>query len=109
MNKRVMVCGVDCHPGDENCNNYCNNDKSRPMADYPPEATSETQPPKETGGDREKIDAARYRWLRRQPWVKVPGLHAWGADLDKAIDAARNDAPVPANAKVTGAEGVRVD
>jgi len=43
--------------------------------------------------DAEKIDAARYRWLKRQPWVKTKGIHAWGALLDNAIDEARHDAP----------------
>jgi len=23
MGKQVMICGVDCHPCDENCNGYC--------------------------------------------------------------------------------------
>jgi len=38
-------------------------------------------------------DAARYRWLKRQPWVKTAGIHAWADALDSAIDAARHDAP----------------
>ena len=41
MNMKVMVCGVDCHPGDENCNNYCNHDTSKPMSDHPLAATPE--------------------------------------------------------------------
>lgn len=41
MIQKVMVCGVDCLPGGANCNNYCNHDKSKPMANSPPEATSE--------------------------------------------------------------------
>ncbi len=41
----------------------------------------------------ESKDAARYRWLRRQPWVKTKGIHAWGELLDNAIDEARHDAP----------------
>ena len=53
----------------------------------------------------ESKDAARYRWLKRQPWVKTKGIHAWGALLDDAIDEARNDAPDETpNAGVTGAE-----
>jgi len=32
-----MVCGVDCHPGDANCNNYCNMAPQKgPMADKAP-------------------------------------------------------------------------
>jgi hypothetical protein len=34
---RVMVCGVDCHPGDSVCNNYCNKAPQKgPMAKEPP-------------------------------------------------------------------------
>ena len=33
---KVYVCGVTCHPGDENCNNYCNMAPQKgPMADAP--------------------------------------------------------------------------
>lgn len=33
----VLVCGVDCRPGDANCNNYCNRAPQKgPMAAYPP-------------------------------------------------------------------------
>lgn len=32
----VRVCGQTCHPGDENCNNYCNSAPDKgPMADSP--------------------------------------------------------------------------
>ena len=43
MKKKIMLCGVDCKAGDANCNNYCNHDTSRPMADHPPAATKEQQ------------------------------------------------------------------
>ena len=56
-------------------------------------------PPKADDAGPDSIDAARYRWLRRQPWVKTKGIHAWGALLDNAIDEARHDAP---NAEITG-------
>ena len=50
-----------------------------------------------------RIDAERYRWLKRQPWVKTKGIHAWGTLLDDAIDEARHDAPDEfPNAKLTG-------
>lgn len=40
---RSFVCGNNnatpgvswCFPGDKNCNNYCNHDHSKPMADAP--------------------------------------------------------------------------
>lgn len=33
----VRVCGVTCRPGNEHCNNYCNQhpDRSLPMPDHP--------------------------------------------------------------------------
>lgn len=35
--KRSMICGVDCHPGDAVCNNYCNLAPQKgPMQDHPP-------------------------------------------------------------------------
>lgn len=36
--KKVMVCGADCHPGDDNCNGYC-----RGTAPNPPDATTGQQ------------------------------------------------------------------
>lgn len=33
----AMICGVDCHPGDAVCNNYCNQSPQKgPMASKPP-------------------------------------------------------------------------
>jgi hypothetical protein len=31
----VRICGRECKPGSYGCNNYCNFDRSRPMADAP--------------------------------------------------------------------------
>lgn len=36
MSDQVMICGVDCHPGDDRCNGYCAGE-----VDTPPEATQE--------------------------------------------------------------------
>ncbi len=36
MNKQVMICGVDCKPGEASCNGYCTG-----KVDRPPEATPE--------------------------------------------------------------------
>ena len=41
MNKQLMVCGVNCHKGAINCNNYCGHDLTKPMPDKPNEATPE--------------------------------------------------------------------
>lgn len=32
--ERIHVCGVTCHPGDENCNHYCNDDAVRRPKTY---------------------------------------------------------------------------
>jgi hypothetical protein len=41
----VMICGVDCHPGDANCNNYCNLAPQKgPMADAPMPGPDAQQP-----------------------------------------------------------------
>ena len=32
---KSFVCGVTCKPGDKNCNNYCNHDRTKPMPDSP--------------------------------------------------------------------------
>jgi len=36
-----MICGRDCHPGDANCNNYCNAYNFKPIPDSPNDATPE--------------------------------------------------------------------
>ena len=32
---KSFICGVTCHQGDKNCNNYCNFYKGKPMPDTP--------------------------------------------------------------------------
>ena len=44
-----MVCGIDCKPGDDNCNGYCHGD-----VDTPPAAT----PAQVLAFASEKVDAA---------------------------------------------------
>jgi len=41
MTKEIMICGIDCHKGDTNCNNYCGHDLTKPMPDFTNEATAE--------------------------------------------------------------------
>ena len=36
--RKVMVCGVDCHEGDANCNGYCKGEADRPPAWKDPES-----------------------------------------------------------------------
>ena len=62
MGKEVMVCGVDCHPGDENCNNYCNHDKNKPMADSPADAPPEMMTARARHRAHRALDEAERTW-----------------------------------------------
>lgn len=62
MVQKSMICGRDCHPGDANCNNYCNHDKSKPMADSPPLATQEMQIESARRIAHEKLREAEKAW-----------------------------------------------
>lgn len=62
MVQKVMICGVDCHPGDEHCNNYCNHDTSKPMADHSPSATPEMQLASAKRAALEKLREAEKAW-----------------------------------------------
>lgn len=57
MIKRVMVCGVDCHKDDENCNGYCVG-----MADEPPAATERQQRESAKYEAHRALDAAEKAW-----------------------------------------------
>ncbi|WKE65076.1 hypothetical protein PVT67_15645 [Gallaecimonas kandeliae] len=65
MSKQIMICGIDCHQGDQNCNGYCTGDSQ-----HPPEATPQM-----------KLEAAKEKAHRllneaEQAW------HAYAAQLD---------------------------
>lgn len=62
MVKKIMICGIDCHPGDANCNNYCNHDTSKPSADCPPDATPEQRLSFARRVAREKLNEAMVAW-----------------------------------------------
>lgn len=62
MGNEIMVCGVDCHPGDEHCNNYCNHDKSKPMADRPADATPEMVISRARHKAHRALDEAERTW-----------------------------------------------
>lgn len=62
MDKKIMICGVDCHPGDANYNNYCNHDTSKPMADRSPAATPEMQLASARSIAHEKLREAEKAW-----------------------------------------------
>ncbi len=54
---KVMICGVDCHPGDKNCNGYCTG-----SADRPPEATEDQKLESARAGAHRALEAALKSW-----------------------------------------------
>lgn len=78
--KKAMLCGVDCIPGGVNCNNYCNHDTSKPMADSPPRAT----PPQQLAyAKRLAHEALRKAELA---WFEYFGLCDVDPERDRAGD-----------------------
>jgi hypothetical protein len=75
-----MICGVDCHPGDDNCNNYCNHDTSKPMANRPPEATPEMRLASALRVAHEKLREAE------KAWYEYFGMCEVGPDRERAAD-----------------------
>jgi hypothetical protein len=55
--KKIMICGVDCHPGDTNCNGYCTGE-----TDHPPAATPEQVMDKARRLAHEKLREAEKAW-----------------------------------------------
>ena len=80
MDKQVMVCGVDCRPGDSNCNNYCNHDKNKPMADSPLDATETMILDRARDKAHRSLDAAE------KAWYEYAGLCNVGTDRERAFD-----------------------
>lgn len=79
MSKQVMICGVDCHQGDANCNGYCTG-----KAAHPPAAT-----------EAQKIDAARTAAHRaadaaERAWYELAGLLDVGPDRTRAFTVYEN-------------------
>lgn len=77
--KKVMVCGVDCHPGDKHCNGYCTGD-----AYEPPAAT-----------DAQILEGAReaaHRALDQaeKAWYAYAGLCDVGVERMRAFDIYEN-------------------
>lgn len=84
MIQKVMICGRDCHGGDANCNNYCNHDTSKPMADHPPDATQAMQ-----------LESARRVALNtlreaEKAWYEYYGLCDVGPDRERAAQVYEN-------------------
>lgn len=87
--RMVMVCGVDCHPGDAVCNNYCNEAPQKgPMADRPPPGPDAA--PSSTAckprGTYEPLSEAQIEELRRQAKAALDPDHLPGR-YDKRVDA----------------------
>lgn len=77
--KVVMVCGVDCHPGDGHCNGYCEG-----KMESPPESTEE-----------QKLEAARHAAHRaldaaEKAWYAYAGMIDVGPDRIRAFDVYQN-------------------
>lgn len=84
MQMKVMVCGHDCHPGDAHCNNYCNHDKSKPMADHPPNATPAMQLEFARRVAQEKLREAE------KAWYEYFGMCEVGPDRERAAQVYEN-------------------
>lgn len=84
MIQKVMICGRDCHPGDANCNNYCNHDQSKPMADHSPAATPAMQL---ASARRVALDTLREA---EKAWYEYYGLCDVGPDRERAAQVYEN-------------------
>lgn len=74
MGMKVMVCGVDCHMGDANCNGYCEG-----KAENPPDATEAQK--------RDAARAAAHEALNtaERAWYEYAGLCEIGGDRTRAF------------------------
>jgi hypothetical protein len=90
MIQKVMICGQDCRPGDANCNNYCNHDKSKPMADHPPAATPEIQLASALRVAHDKLREAEKAWYEYFGMCEVgPGRERAASIYEKVRTATR--------------------
>jgi hypothetical protein len=79
MGKQVLICGVDCHPGDENCNGYCTG-----KADCPADA------PEALVLIRAAVAANNALNVAEKAWYDYAGLCAEGPHRTRAFDVYRN-------------------
>lgn len=75
MGRQVMICGVDCHQGDANCNGYCTG-----KTDDPPEA------PEALVLERAKQKAHQALDAAERAWYEYFGLCDVGPDRIRASD-----------------------
>ena len=57
MGKQVMICGVDCRQGDENCNGYCIG-----KVDNPPDAPDHLVLARAAEAAHKALNAAEKAW-----------------------------------------------
>lgn len=79
MSKKVMVCGVDCHPNDNSCNGYCFGE-----TDHPPEATEEQKAAAAKEAAHRALDAAE------KAWHEYAGLCEVGRERTQAFTVYQN-------------------
>lgn len=79
MIKQVMICGVDCHQGDENCNGYCTG-----KVDCPPDATEAQTLARAMEAAHKALNAAE------RAWYEYAGLCEVGADRTRAFGVYEN-------------------
>ena len=75
MNKQVMICGVDCHTGDENCNGYCQG-----KTDTPPDATPAMVL------ERKRVDAHYSLLNAERAWYEYFALCEVGPERTRAAE-----------------------
>lgn len=74
-----MICGVDCHPGDKNCNGYCTGKE-----DQPPQATEEQKIESAKQAAYRALDAAERAWHAYARLIDV------GPERTRAFDVYEN-------------------
>lgn len=77
--KKVMICGVDCHTGDANCNGYCTG-----KADHAPDATPEQVLTAARAAAHLATSAAE------KAWHEYAGLCEVGPERSRAFDIYEN-------------------
>lgn len=77
MHKQVMICGIDCHQGDANCNGYCTG-----KTGSPPEATPAMVFARRVVGATTKLREAEQTVAALRAWMDSPEGRA---ELEQAL------------------------
>lgn len=77
MSKQVMVCGIDCHPGDANCNGYCTG-----KTNSSPEAMPAMMFARKIVGATTKLREAEQTVAALRAWMNSPEGRA---ELEQAL------------------------